>query len=291
MNMRDWIKRHSIFTYLLLTMAWSFGLWSCLFMYIKPGELMTSAPPVAFVFVILGGFGPSIAGLLTTWLESGRDGLSSLWARLRIWQVGRWWLALLIIPAVTALTPLLRWAAGYPVDAHAMLAKLIPGILLGLTAGLMEEFGWRGFLLPHLLKRYSPLAATLWLGFIWGGVWHGYADYFALGGRGLISLVLIILLGPVLLTAWSLIITRVFENTRGSLLIAYFMHASLSSSALIFGQTYTSDGEEILWTAVSVGLAVLAGTISWVTLQRPNREARREIESGPSLEPGRSTPH
>ena len=152
MNMRDWIKRHSIFTYLLLTMAWSFGLWSCLFMYIKPGELMTSAPPVAFVFVILGGFGPSIAGLLTTWLESGRDGLSSLWARLRIWQLGRWWLALLIIPAVTALTPLLRWAAGYPVDAHAMLAKLIPGILLGLTAGLMEEFGWRGFLLPHLLS-------------------------------------------------------------------------------------------------------------------------------------------
>jgi membrane protease YdiL (CAAX protease family) len=272
-------------------MAWSFIFWSCLFLYIEPGELMTSAPPVAFVFVVLGGFGPSIAGLLTTWLESGREGLLTLWTRLRIWRVGRWWFALMIIPAVTALTPLLRWAAGYPVDASAMFARLVPGIILGLTAGLMEEFGWRGFLLPHLLKRYSPLAATLWLGLIWGGLWHGYADYFALGGRGLASLALIILLGPVLLTAWSLIITRVFENTRGSLLIAYLMHASLSSSALIFGQTYTSDGEEILWTAVSVGLAVLAGVITWVTLRQSGTQASREYETGSNSAPVRSTTH
>ena len=54
-------------------------------------------------------------------------------------RLGSWWLALLLIPAVTALTPLARWLAGYPVDAAAMLRLLGPGLALGLTAGLMEE--------------------------------------------------------------------------------------------------------------------------------------------------------
>lgn len=268
MNLKAWIVRHPIFTYVLLTLFWSFGIWSFLFLYIKPGGLMKNAPPISFLFVVLGGFGPSLSGLLTTWLVYGREGLQSIWARLRIWRVGRWWFAVLVIPAVTAFTPLLRWAAGYPVDSAAMLNLLGPGIALGLTAGLMEEFGWRGFLLPHLLKRYSPLTATLLLGLIWGGLWHGYADYFGLGGRGFASVVLITLLGPVLLTAWSVVITWVYERTQGSMLLAYFMHASISSSALIFGQTYASLNEEITWTAISVVLALIASVVIWFFVRR-----------------------
>ncbi|EFO79864.1 hypothetical protein OSCT_2239 [Oscillochloris trichoides DG-6] len=272
MNIKAWFVRHPILTYLILTMIWSFGIWSCLFLYIKPGGLM-QAPPSAFIFVILGGFGPSLSGLFTTWLVYGREGLHALWARVRMGKVGRWWLALLVIPAVTALTPLVRWLAGYPVDSGAMLNLLGPGIALGLTAGLMEEFGWRGFLLPHLLKRHSPLVATLLLGLVWGGLWHGYADYFALGGRGLDTLLLISMLGPILLTAWSFIITWVYERTQGSLLLAYFMHASLSSSALIFGQTYTSAAEEMTWTAMSTGLAMLAAACIWLFIRRSGAQA------------------
>ncbi|NTW97159.1 MAG: CPBP family intramembrane metalloprotease [Oscillochloris sp.] len=267
MNLKAWFVRHPMLTYSILTVIWSFGIWSFLFLSIKPGGLM-KAPPSSFVFVILGGFGPSLSGLITTWLVYGREGLQTLWNRVRIGRVGCWWFALLVIPAVTALTPLTRWLAGYPVDTGAMLNLLGPGIALGLTAGFMEEFGWRGFLLPHLLKRHSPLVATLLLGLVWGGLWHGYADYFALGGRGLDSLILISLLGPILLTAWSFIITWVYERTQGSLLIAYVMHASLSSSALIFGQTYTTTAEEITWTAISTGLAILAAAFIWLFIRR-----------------------
>lgn len=269
MKLKTWFVQHPIFTYILLTILWSFSIWSLLFLYIEPGGLTKNPPPISFLFVVLGGFGPTLSGLFTTWLVYGREGLQALWARVRIARVGGWWFALLIIPAVTALTPLLRWAAGYPVDTGAMVSLIGSGIALGLTAGLMEEFGWRGFLLPHLLKRYSPLAATLLLGLIWGGLWHGYADYFGLGGRGLTSLVLIILLGPILLTAWSLIITWVYERTQGSMLLAYFMHVSISSSALIFGQTYTTTTEEITWTAISTGLAVLAAAVIWLFVRRP----------------------
>lgn len=195
--------------------------------------------------------------------------MQTLGSRLRNWRVGRWWLALLIIPTVTALTPLLRGLAGYEVDTNAMLALIGPGLGLGLIAGLMEETGWRGFLLPHLLKRYSPLVATLLLGLvIWGGLWHGYADYFGLGDKGLAFWPLMLLLGPGLLTAWSLILTRVYQGTHGSLLLSILMHASISSSALIFGQTYASLSEELTWTAISVGIAWLFASLFWLITRR-----------------------
>jgi membrane protease YdiL (CAAX protease family) len=150
-----------------------------------------------------------------------------------------------------------------------MLALIGPGLGLGLTAGLMEEIGWRGFLLPHLLKRYSPLASTLLLGIvIWGGLWHGYADYFGLGDKGLAFWPLMLLLGPGLLTAWSLILTRVYQGTQGSLLLSILMHATISSSALIFGQTYATLGEELTWTMISVGVAWLASILFWLSTRR-----------------------
>lgn len=262
---RNWITSHPIPSYVLFTLAWSWSIWSLLFLVIEPGGLLHNPPSVSFLFVVIGGFGPSLSGLLCTWLIYGREGMQALGARLRDWRVGRWWLALLIIPGITALTPLLRWLAGYEVDTSAMRALLGPGLGLGLIAGLMEEIGWRGFLLPHLLKRYSPLISTLLLGIvIWGGLWHGYADYFGLGDKGLAFWLLMLLLGSALLTAWSLIITQVYQMTQGSLLLSILMHASISSSALIFGQTYSAISEEITWTAISVGVAWLASALFWL---------------------------
>ena len=59
MNLKTWIARHPILTYTLLMLIWSFGIWSFLFIYIHPGELMKTPPPISFLFVVLGGFGPA----------------------------------------------------------------------------------------------------------------------------------------------------------------------------------------------------------------------------------------
>jgi uncharacterized protein len=258
-----WMKAHPIASYILAALIWSWSIWSLLFLMIQPGGLAHNPPSLSFLFVVAGGFGPTLSSLFVTRLIYGREGMQALGARLRNWRVGRAWLALLIIPAATAITPLLRWMAGYPVDTGAMLGLIGPGLGLGLTAGLMEEIGWRGFLLPHLLKRYSPFISTLLLGLVWGGLWHGYADFFGLGDKGAAFWPLVLLLGPCLLTAWSLVITRVYQHTQGSLLLSILMHASISSSALIFGQTYSTIGEEIVWTGISVGAALLVAALIW----------------------------
>ncbi len=82
MNIKAWFVRHPVFTYILLTILWSFPIWSLIFLFVKPGGLL-QAPPIAYLFVILGGFGPSLSGLFTTRLVYGREGLQALWARFR----------------------------------------------------------------------------------------------------------------------------------------------------------------------------------------------------------------
>jgi membrane protease YdiL (CAAX protease family) len=268
LTLRSWIQTHPIATFLLFVLVGSWSIWSLLFPIIGREGLLHNPPALAFLVVFLGQAWASLCGIFVTRLVDGREGMQTLWARFRHWRVDWWWLALLIIPSVTAVTPLLRWLAGYPVDTGAMLGLLIPGLILGVVSGFAEEFGWRGFLLPQLLKRFSPLVATLLVGLVWGGLWHGYADYIGLGDRGAATWLLVLLLGPCLLTAWSLIITSVYEHTQGSLLLSILMHASLSSSALIFGQSYTGMNEELLWNGLSVGVAFLGAAVIWLVTHR-----------------------
>lgn len=269
-------RRHPAAAFLLLTLLCSWGIWSLLFLFGGRGVLTRNPPPLAFVAAGLGACCPSLAGLFLTWRIYGREGMTALGTRLRRRPEGRWWLALLIIPLATALTPLLRSLAGHPQDGRAMLDLLLPGLGLGLAAGLMEEFGWRGFLLPHLFKRRSPLVSSLLIGLIWGGLWHGYADTFGVSGEGWTFWLLIALLGPGLLTAWSLVLTCVYERTQGSLLMSILMHAGISSSALILGQKYASGEEELLWTAGGVAIAWVAAGATWLAVHRPLPEAHGE---------------
>ena len=57
-------------------------------------------------------------------------------------------------------------------EASARLALFVPILVLQLlTSGLGEEPGWRGYLLPRLQERFSPIRSVWLLGLAWA-VWH-----------------------------------------------------------------------------------------------------------------------
>lgn len=258
------LKQHPVAAFIILTMLWSFTWWTLMLTVVPVGGIVNSPPPAAFGYMILGGFGPTLAGLLLTRLVDGPQGMKALLVRLRHWHVGKWWWALVIPYGVNAAVFVAYGLAGHALSAEAVLASVPAGIGMGITAGLMEEFGWRGFLLPKLLQRYSPLKATLLVGLVWGGVWHLYADYLGLGNLGWASWPLILLSGPVLLTAYAALLTWLYQRTQASMLVSVLFHACISSSALIFGLSYASLEEQVLWTTISVLLtcAVAAGLIT-----------------------------
>jgi membrane protease YdiL (CAAX protease family) len=130
--------------------------------------------------------GPMIAALVITARTQGSRGVRDIGQRMVRWRVGlRWWWWGLG-------SPLTYFAAGVAIvrlsDGHwpsltglgaysGIPATGVLGVwLVAIVTGFGEETGWRGFALPQLQSRYTPLIASLIVVPMWG-FWH--APYFA----------------------------------------------------------------------------------------------------------------
>jgi membrane protease YdiL (CAAX protease family) len=160
---RRLVAAHPFAAYVVIAYGVSWTLWGVA--YAGGGDLPFLAGvlgPATAAYVVLRGTGGSV-----------RD-----WSRsLLRWRLPvRWWGYALGLPAALyALVSLALQLLGRPVEwglaldrAPAYAATWLFVLVLG---GALEEPGWRGFALPHLLEDHSPLRATLLVGLVWG-VWH-----------------------------------------------------------------------------------------------------------------------
>lgn len=178
---------------------------------------------VSLIFPLLALFAPAVAACLVLGATEGKTGIKRLFARLLIWRVPlKWYAFVIFVPFVLVFAV---WAI------HAIFWEVTPFNLLELSpvsfliAFLIigEELGWRGFALPELQKRFSALTASLILGVLWA-FWHlpnflipGYPHY----GQSFFAFLLAA-------TAYSILITFVFNRTSGSVLIASIFHAAIN---------------------------------------------------------------
>lgn len=94
--------------------------------------------------------------------------------------------------------------------------------ILGGSMG--EEFGWRGYLLPMLLKKYNPTGASIILGLVWA-FWHFPIDVMNGIESGSLGLIFFRFIWTLPLT---IIFTWFFIKTDGSILIALLLHTSVN---------------------------------------------------------------
>jgi membrane protease YdiL (CAAX protease family) len=270
MNLLAPLRHHPIAGFVALTCLWSFSWWTLILAVVPPGALLRGPPvPSALAFMVLGSAGPVLASLAMTVARSGRGGIQELAGRLLRWRVGRWWLVVLAPWLMNAVLALAFSLGGGEVSGAAIVGKLGPAVGLGVMASLCEEPGWRGYLFPRLRERYAPVPAALLVGLVWGGLWHGYADWIGLGDLGWRAVPLIVLYGPVLLSAHAVLLGHLYERTRGSLLLAVAYHFSVSASGFALGLEYPTYGQNLAWTAFGVAVAWLVvgatmlATSSW----------------------------
>lgn len=108
----------------------------------------------------------------------------------------------------------------------AFLRLLVTAFAFNLMLGgsLGEEVGWRGFFLPALLARYGPLMSSLVLGIVWA-LWHLPVDWAGGFGFGGPAAVIFRIVWTIPLT---IIFTWFYLRSRGSLLVALFLHTSIN---------------------------------------------------------------
>lgn len=232
--------------------------------------------PALILLQTLGAAGPSIVAYWLLRRSGSRDAARPILDRYKIWRVGSLWylVAALLVPAIQLAGHLTGGAlsGGDLIDHSSPLGEMLadvgvagamvlfPLIVIAQlpSSPLLEEFGWRGFALPRLQDRYSALTASVILGLLWG-IWH--LPLTLAYGDPVVPFLLQII-------AISVIITWVFNNTRGSMLIAMLCHASLNASIVPFSSATGHWPGTLMSIAVAVVVVVRAG---WKNLGKQPR--------------------
>ena len=177
---------------------------------------------------------PGLAALILSAIFFKKNGVKTLLKAVVKWKVKfKWYIIIIILSiALCGLSLLLfNWTYGQinnPDPAYNFIFYFI--LILPLSA-LWEEMGWRGFLLPILQEKYTPLKASIIIGFVWG-LWH-LPIYLAIDPYGdkTINYFLFMFIGCF---ALSIIETWLYNSTKGSLFICILFHNAINTSAAYF---------------------------------------------------------
>lgn len=230
------------------TLSWAF-LFPC-YQAILSAEEGTF--PLLALIGIPGGFGPSIAALIITTLNEGKTGVKQLLQKFKSFNCyWKWYLIVLLLPVLlyflaTVSTTLFGFHLGEAAYEEGV-EMALGYLLLALPFGpLMEELGWRGYMLPALLKQYNVFKSSLILGFCWS-LWH--LASFTFPGAAIPAVFEVnawtVLLYFLTITSETLVFSYVYLRTKGSLILAILLHASFNSGSTIVLTIYPDVSEQV----------------------------------------------
>jgi uncharacterized protein len=217
----------------------------------------------------------TVSGFIFASVTCSRD---SRLASLLAWKLPvQWWLLALFLPASWMLLGVgVTWIKGEPIDSVSAglpalswaLFVLRSIVFTALVVAVGEEAGWRGWMLPELQKRFSPLLSSILLGIVWG-LWH-----FPLFINGQYDQEPVLVFAKAGACAFlAILFTWLYNRSGGSLLLAVVLHTALNNTPRLIPAT----------DAMAIGM--LAAVVGAVILDRMWRRIRRlERRSGAATE-------
>lgn len=244
-------KRFTLLLFFLLTFALTWVMWIPATMTKTSGGTSMLGPdnPIGQ----LGRWAPGIAAILLIGLFAGKGDIGALFRPVKIWRVNIGWyaFALLFQPVLFFATKFIDGLLGNFYEVASPLASVtgqapIPFVILvivisAIPGAFMEELGWRGFALPRLQGRTTALTASVILGFVWG-LWH-IPSMFFFGQTDALSIVIAV----INFIPATILFTWLFNNTKGSLLLATLFHASTQYSNNFLGVIPTQTANILVW--------------------------------------------
>jgi hypothetical protein len=213
----------AIVSFFFIAYAFTWNLHGLIIRYRLP--FRQSSKSYAQVLYFVGLCGPLVAALLSAFMFYGQAGIIGLLSGSLICNVSWAWYVLAIAP-IGIIYSLSVFLYGLWQKNRVTLFKMPPKSVLVLTLSqvwvvVAEEFGWRGFALPHLQGLFGWLLGTLVLGILWA-LWHlpmflapGSNQYGSSFPKYVYAL-----------TVWSFFMAMLYYQTNGSVLICMIFHAA-----------------------------------------------------------------
>lgn len=211
----------SLMPFLLITFGLAWGILA-LFIFL-PDQMnrtfgkLSGQHPLFYLAV----YAPAIAAFIVVTYNSGLGGLRRYLSRLLLWRCSLAWYAFVIvgIPLLFFGGSALKGNLFDDLFPFASFQIFLLALAMAMAKGPVEEFGWRGLALPLLQRRFTPVWAGLILGVIWG-FWHLPA--FLLSGTPQSAWSFTpFFVGTI---ALSVIVTALYNQSRGSILLPAFFH-------------------------------------------------------------------
>jgi uncharacterized protein len=244
---------------LVLGLTWPFMIVDVLGSY----DILPFRVPVVLWLVM--GYMPTLAAVIVTGLTQGREGIHALFRKILIAHVGFKWYAFAVfgLAAICVIVILLGNLFGATTDNPIIPAEMAAAgplvLLLNAVLGLIvrgilngEEFAWRGAALPRLQAKYNALTSSLMLSVPW--ILFHLPLFFT---KGSTQENMSFICYAVQLAATSILFTWLYNNTRGSVLLAYLMHAAMNTWTSFFAIDAANQFQGWILTSMFVALAVI----------------------------------
>lgn len=267
----EFIKKHPLIFFVIICYSISWTFLFPAYNALKNAEA-GSFPPLALLGII-GGFGPSISALITVYITEGKKKVKLLLKKILIGRASiKVYLFVLTIPIVLQFIGVFSssfW--GYELGGINLIEGLkiyFPYLILAIPFGpLMEELGWRGYMLPKLLENNRPVKASLIIGVVWT-IWH--LASFTFPGAAIPSALEVsswsLGIYMVTIVAESVVFTFLYFKSNGSVLLAILLHASFNANENIvfsfFPQLIESpDYIKLTFILFAISLSVFAAAL------------------------------
>lgn len=237
----------SLWPFLILAFGICWGIVSLYLFVSEPMQRIFGPLTGQHPLFYLATYAPALSALLLVGIHGGWRSCGGLLSRFGNLRASRgWWLYLLLgIPLTFYVASFFKGnlhEAGFPFES---LWTYLAACFFMAIKGPVEEIGWRGMALPLLQRRMAPFWSGLILGVIWG-VWHLPAFLLSDTPQSAWAM------GPFFLgtIALSLIVTPLFNQSRGSILLPALFHFILINPLWPDAQPY--DSPLFMLTAAAV---------------------------------------
>lgn len=222
----------------------------------------------SMVWLVFSNFGPALAAVIAVGICRGRSGLADLARSIVQWRVpGSLYLFAwfgVLINAGVVIAGYATHSLQFDSSAVAPLKFAMLFFAMAIVDGpLGEEIGWRGVLLPELLRRMSPLGAAVIVGIVWY-LWHVplYATEDKLTALGEHAIFLYSCI------ALSVIMTWFFLKSRGSTFLMIYLHDATNYSTFLRSKLFPKITATAVPIIVYVVLLLIAALLAAAALRQ-----------------------